>query len=428
MPCDAAHTRGVRSLVRPLSTSVVALLALTAGCGVQPFPTEEPFSVTEERHVPQDGPAARSVVHPVGKPLKVIVGGADYVVAGGPGGAFRIVGDDVRTMPRIDATGGRLSAPPLVAAAPRSVAHSAPATGVLVAANTGVMQDFTDSLVDAPALAALGTSVSALDAYGAGADEAIWAGLPGGVARVRKGGAERWSFGEEKRTPTAVLQVDVGLTLVAFPDALYALRPLTGALTLLTREFGTVVAMARTDHGEVVAISEHGLFTRNGTGGWRHDPLRASGESALSGLAFDPLNGLFLADESGLLLRSEDGSTRRIGTFTTQGGHALAVDGFGDVWATDGDAVKQLRVGSPVTYVNQVKPFLARRCYSCHVSGTSNGSPGLPLDDFDGTRGLVETIVSRVSGQGGAVMPPSGQLPASEYGVLVRWARSGLQP
>ena len=80
--------------------------------------------------------------------------------------------------------------------------------------------------------------------------------------------------------------------------------------------------------------------------------------------------------------------------------------------------------------MNQVKPFLAANCFSCHVSqspGTPASTPKLPFDDYNGTRSLAAQAVQRVQGQG-SVMPPSGALPASSYGVIIRWYRSGELP
>jgi hypothetical protein len=204
--------------------------------------------------------------------------------------------------------------------------------------------------------------------------------------------------------------------------------------------------MARGGAGAALWAGANGIFSRAADGTITHYAV-----GAVSGLAYDPLNGAFAATNHALLVLHDDGTLQQVGAFTDPGPHPLALDGFGDVWAASGPGddlvahgpngdpstaspgLVQFRVGAPVTYANSVKPFFAAHCYSCHVSGAQQGSPRLPLDDYDGTRGLVGTLLQRVTGQGGSPMPPppplgEGPLAPSQYGVLVRWARSGELP
>jgi hypothetical protein len=325
----------------------------------------------------------------------------------------------------------------LSAATSRQVASMAPDTGVLATGPAGLMQDYTDFFELSPANTGVSSPVSALDDWGTGSGEVVWAGIPGGAARLSGAGSTTYSIQGESGSPSAVLQVDPSLALLAFGGTVYALRYTEGGAESWPHDFGSIAVMARGGAGAALLAGEQGLFVRAPSGEVAHHAV-----GAVSGLVYDPINGAFAATDHALLLRHDDGRLEQVGQFQAAGPHPLAIDGFGDVWAASGPeddpaqtspVLLQFRVGSPVSYVNDVKPFFAAHCYACHVTGTQQNSPRLPLDDYDGTRGLLDTLLQRVTNQGGSPMPPppplgEGALSPSQYGVLVRWARSGEQP
>jgi hypothetical protein len=409
-------------------------IGLTA-CGAENIdPTARPFSLTEVMDTVSPGvDAGPPAVHTLTAPVNLVAGGADYVIASTSQGPYRLVGTDDPVEMDLVTSQSRTQMGPLVAVASRQVAQTEPATGIVAVSSSGVLQDFTDYFEVSPASSAIPGTASALDDNGSGDSEVLWVGIAGGVVRSNSGGSKQFTFDGQSNSPSAVLEVNATLALVAFDHALYELNYLDGTALLLPYDFGHVAAMARGNGGSALLATDHGLYVRNGQGGYQAHLDHDANYGHISGLTFDPINGAFFAAEGALLQLANDGTLTTVGSLPDPGPHSLGLDGFGDVWVGSGSAVLQFHAGSPVTYTNQLKPFFAQNCYSCHVTGTQDNSPRLPLDDYNGTKGLVDTIIQRVSGAGGAPMPPpppvgSGQLAPSQYGIIIRWARSGEQP
>jgi hypothetical protein len=94
---------------------------------------------------------------------------------------------------------------------------------------------------------------------------------------------------------------------------------------------------------------------------------------------------------------------------------------------------------SPVSFLQDVKPLLARRCFSCHGPTASEG--GLRLDDSDAALAALESglhaivpgkvddsqLIARISATDEAVrMPPEGKpLSAAEVETLKKWIAAG---
>jgi hypothetical protein len=257
----------------------------------------------------------------------------------------------------------------------------------------------------------------------------VWAGTNGALYQVTGGLSQRFAITSESGAPSAVLSVGTH-AFAAFGHHLYDLDPAGPTLTELGHDFGNVVAMARGVDGGSYLASDQGLFTISSALGGEVSHYAVG---SVSGLTVDPLFGVYAATDDTLFALPFGGVLSYVGTFPDKGPHPLATDGFGDVWAGSGSSVLQFQAGTVVGYVNDVKPFFAANCYSCHVTGSSNGSPRLPFDDYEGSKAMSDAIVQHLTGNGVPVMPPAppvgnGPLDPSVYGVVIRWVNTGELP
>jgi hypothetical protein len=317
----------------------------------------------------------------------------------------------------------------------RDVLPQAPATAVVAACSSGLIQDYGAVFEQSPAAAAVTGPVTALDAYGSGASEQLWAGVAGGVVQSNQTRSQHYQFVNQAGSPTAVLQAGPTLALVAFGGRIYALHTDTGLIGALPHDFGDVTEMVRGNGGQATIAAKDGLYVRDLAG---HMTQHLKGKRVW-GAAYDALDGVYATTDDALVLLKADGTLAEVGSFSTPGPHPLTVDGVGDVWAASGSDVLQFHVGGAIAF-GAIKPILQRQCMCCHQAKTAAedacaapdsavrvrdpSAPEQKLSDFNVARGLGQTIVNRVLGTG-AIMPPQGQLQPQDYGLIVRWYRSG---
>jgi hypothetical protein len=411
-------------------TRLLLLLVSVTACGGQ---STAVFSYTEKSATAIDGGVAAVAATVLPAAVNLIATGPNYAIASTAQGPYRLVsGEQPQAMMLVLSTGdGGIENPgALSVATSRAISPTTPVTSVIAVVSEGLVQDFADVFELSPLAATLDAPVSALDDIGgASVPEVVWAGSAGALYEVSGGLSQRFEVATETGAPTAVLAVG-DHTLAAFGSHLYELDPSARVLTPLEHDFGNVVAMARGADGGSYLASDQGLFAfSSATGGEvSHYPV-----GSVSSLTVDPLFGAYAATDDTLLALPFGGTLCYVGSFPDKGPHPLATDGFGNVWAGSGSSVLEFQAGSPVGYVNDVKPFFAANCYSCHVTGSSNGSPRLPFDDYEGSKAMSDAIVQHLTGDGVPVMPPAppvgnGPLDPSVYGVVIRWVNTGELP
>jgi hypothetical protein len=380
--------------------------------------------------------AGLSAAPPVSLPAAVnlVAGGPNYVIASTAQGPYRLVADSP-PMPMgvvVDDAGAELNPGALLALAVRQIPPAQPVTSVLALSGLGLLQDFGDAFERWQTLGDLGSQATAVDdltVAGASGGEQVWLAGPGQIASISALATRTYGL-PATSTVTALLATNSRIELV-IGGALEDLDPKTGMLRRVDHDFGSIGFLARGDSGESYLGSSLGLYVRSVDGSWAtHYSLEGS---AVAGLAADPLFGVYASTGSGLYALPFAGPLQVVGSFPDPGNHPLSVDGFGDVWAGSGSSVIQFQSGQPVGYVNQVKPFFAAHCYTCHVTSSLGSSPRLPLDDYEGAKGISTAIVLRLEGQGVSPMPPDpplgpGSLAPSDYGVVVRWVNTGELP
>ncbi len=403
------------------------LVVLTACSG------QAVFTFTEQSAAAIDGGLAPVSATALPATVNLIVTGPNYAIASTAQGPYRLVsGEDPEAMMLVlsaDSDGGIENPGALSAAVSRNIAPTTPVTSVIAVASAGVVQDFADVFELSSLSTSLSGSVTALDDVGGTTvPEVVWAGVNGALFQITNGLSQRYAVASESGGPSAVLAAGPSRTFAAFGTHLYDLDPVAGALTQIDHDFGNVVGMVRGVDGGSYLAGDQGLFVVEADGLVSHYPI-----GSVSGLTVDPLFGVYAAIDGTLLAMPFGGQLSYVGTFPDDGPHPLATDGFGNVWAGSGSNVLEFQAGTTVGYVNDIKPFFAANCYACHVTGSQNDSPRLPLDDYDGTKALSDSIVQHLTGDGVPVMPPappvgSGPLDPSVYGVVIRWVNTGELP
>ncbi|MBA3441580.1 MAG: hypothetical protein H0T92_17105, partial [Pyrinomonadaceae bacterium] len=91
-----------------------------------------------------------------------------------------------------------------------------------------------------------------------------------------------------------------------------------------------------------------------------------------------------------------------------------------------------------VDYKRDIQPILTASCYACHVgekaqaelrldtkAGALKGGVSGPVIIAGNSKGSL--LIQRVHGEGGRMMPPSGQLPKEQLGLLAAWIDEGAE-
>lgn len=80
-----------------------------------------------------------------------------------------------------------------------------------------------------------------------------------------------------------------------------------------------------------------------------------------------------------------------------------------------------------VSFSAKVSPIIAQNCAisGCHAG--SNATAGLNLTEFQTIQSIAQNgqLVGRVTGTGGALMPPSGSLPDCDIALIKNWVNQG---
>lgn len=80
-----------------------------------------------------------------------------------------------------------------------------------------------------------------------------------------------------------------------------------------------------------------------------------------------------------------------------------------------------------VSFSAKVSPIIAQNCAvsGCHAG--ANPTAGLNLTEFQTIQSIAQSgqLVGRVTGNGGALMPPSGALPDCDIALIQSWVNQG---
>ena len=308
--------------------------------------------------------------------------------------------------------------------------------GLLVAAEQGVF--FTDGSalqlsLAAATLAPLG--ITAMTARIAPADD----GGPGAthLAVLAADGAHeiddtqmvKWTVDGESGVPTAVL-AQSDRVFLSFGARTYEIDKAAKKAHLVPFQLGTVheIACSSLACGEgslLYFASDAGLVERAADGTYALYPLAAEGAPAVpvETFALDAVRQRLYALAGGSVLRVQAGAIPAAVATVGPATHArrMAVDAAGDAWIGDGLAVHHLALGTPLSFVTDVRPIFHEYCAECHASGTQ-GAPVRDYESYDVAVARIDAVLMRVS-QG--TMPPltyGKKLPKEKIEILQDWA------
>ncbi|MDI3286442.1 hypothetical protein [Polyangium sp. 15x6] len=309
--------------------------------------------------------------------------------------------------------------------------------GVLVAAEGGVF--FTPGGVlqrslGAAALTPLGIRAMrarVADDDGDGTAETHLA-IRGERGAYELGGGElvAWTVEGEEGAPTAVLTQKERVYL-AYGERVYEIDKVSGKAYPLVFDVGFVRAMAcgslACEDGSLVYFaSDAGLVERSPSGEYSLYPLAAEGGAAvgIDAFALDAGKQRLYALAGSWVLRVRAGEVPEVVATLgpAEAPRSLAVDKIGDVYAGEGTTTRKLALGTPLSFLTDVRPIMREYCADCHGSGT-RGAPKIDFENYDVALGLVERVIARVADE--RSMPPPNyekKLPADKIAIVKEWA------
>lgn len=291
--------------------------------------------------------------------------------------------------------------------------------GLLVAAQNGLFHDMESALVVSPFTPLLeGERVDGLDITGRGADEALWVTTARGAFVRRSAGATTLSL--SSAPVKRAIGID-GSRALLFADGLYEIDVDAGTVRRLGDDPGDVRGVAR-DDGNLYVATRGGLLVRRADGEVALHTLASEGEAPRAIQAVAAGVGLVALVVGEDVVVRDAGGSRVVGRAELDA-NAIAIDANEDLWVASPRGLSRYATGKPVSFEQDVKPFMSQRCMPCHAAG--GGAPTRAFDTFDVAQSFAPEIVRRLRADGRPVMPPSGGLTATDYRAVVRWALTG---
>ncbi|MFT3766513.1 MAG: hypothetical protein QM820_13520 [Minicystis sp.] len=289
--------------------------------------------------------------------------------------------------------------------------------GLLVAAENGLF--FSDGAVLQLSLAnaTLGpmgiTAMSARVVPGAdgGPDEVHLAFIAaGGAFELAGDSMSQWSVDGETGAPTAVF-AQANRFYISYGHHTYEIDKTTKKAYPVVEGIGKVQEIACTslscEEGSLLYFaSDAGLVERGADGVYRRFPLAAEGAPAVpvESFALDTLKQRLYAVAGTSVLRVRAGEVPEAVATLAAPMHPrrMAVDKTGDLWVGEGLGVTRFAIGTPLSFVTDVRPILHEYCADCHATGTQ-GAPVRDYEKYDVAVQYADLIIMRVQ-QG--TMPP----------------------
>ena len=241
-----------------------------------------------------------------------------------------------------------------------------------------------------------------------------------------------WTVDGETGAPSAIF-AQKDRVVLAYGRRVYEIDKASGKAYPLVFDVGHVRAIAcgslACDEGSLLYFaSDAGLVERSPSGHYARYPLAAEGETAVSveGFALDAGKQRLYAIAGSQLLRVRAGevpeAVAMIGT--TNSPRVLAVDKIGDVWMGTGQTATKFALGTPLSFLTDVKPIMREYCADCHAAGVL-GAPKIDFESYDVVLGLVDRVIKRVAEE--RSMPPASyneKLPTDSIAILKEWVIS----
>lgn len=302
--------------------------------------------------------------------------------------------------------------------------------GLLVAAENALF--FTDGTALQLSLATEALAPLSITAMGARVTEdALSLSLIAGGAAYELSGdtLSKWTVDGEEGAPVAVLAQD-SRVIVSFGARTYEIDKAKKTALQVDGRVGRVHEIACSslacEEGSLIYLaSDAGLVERKADGAYRIYTLAPEGEPAVKveTFALDGQKQRLYALAGASLLRVRAGEVpEAVATVAAPAmSRHMAVDKAGDVWIGEGQSVKRLSLGTPLSFLTDVRPIMHEYCAECHLTGTQ-GAPKRDFESYDVAVERIDSILARVEG---GTMPPLSygkKLPKDKVLILQEWA------
>ncbi len=319
---------------------------------------------------------------------------------------------------------------------------SRPSGGMFALAEKGLFHDGQGVLLYSPLNASpelAQNPVLGLDAAGGDDAEELWIRTQKGMFYLAAGkmtGFEVQDAGGTAQAVDTLIGLDHRRALAVASGVAYEIDFGESTVKAVADGIGLIHEASRAEDGVVYIASDTGLYVRDPANGEVSvRTLAPAGEPPQAILAVAASFGTVVAATAKSLVRIDAEGAVQIVDFAAAPADApesspvaLAVDGQGDVWSLGGGKLVRHITGAPVSFEEDVKPFLVEHCAVCHQDGL-NGAPAVDFADYEVAKDRAPTIVKRLKGDGSVMPPVTFQvLTAADYAAVIRWVAGGLSP
>lgn len=303
--------------------------------------------------------------------------------------------------------------------------------GLFVAASGGLFYTEGQKLLWSPANEALvDLDVRALLVAGSGPFERLVIVAADGVYEAAGGQLSLVDIPSEPGAPTAVA-LDGDRLFAAYGPRLYQIDAARTKAALAGLDVGEIHALAIGAGDALFAATDGGVVVRSAEGKYSQYTLSDGDEPAAAyDLALDPQQGMYAVTSAGVVLFAEGADPAIVAEIEGADSPELpaaAVDGGGTLWLGEGDRLRGLALGQPLSFAEDVAPVLVEHCASCHESGTQ-GAPVIDYSSYDQTVAKAQVMIEKMSA---GLMPPADapkKMPPDKYELVLRWYSSGQNP
>ncbi len=303
--------------------------------------------------------------------------------------------------------------------------------GVLVLTNEGLFHEASGRLLKSPLSAGgLPSGATFVDAWGTGDAEELWVISPSGIAQIAHQAVTQLNLQvpQESGAPSFAMGVGAGRAVVVVGTTVLTVDLAANKASVILKSL-QVSSVARMDDGAIALATDRGLFARDTDGTLRQATFANPGEAArpVAALAAGFGNLTAIVDNNVVSLSS--GSPVIIQTVTTPAAFGLVHDAQGDTFAVDVDKVVRFLTRKPVSFADDLQPFIAAHCMSCHATG-AEGSTVVAFDTYAVASARADDIVKRVTANGATPMPPTSRerLSTADIALFTKWVAGGKTP
>jgi hypothetical protein len=245
-----------------------------------------------------------------------------------------------------------------------------------------------------------------------------------------EGSLVTWSVEGETSAPTAML-AQKERVFVAYGHRVYEIDKASGKAYPLVFDVGHVSEMAcgslACEDGSLVYFaSDWGLVERSASGDYSLYTLAAEGGALVpvTSFALDGAKQRLYATAGDWVLRLRAGEIPdAVATLPpAEMPRKMVVDKIGDVWTGAGTSLTKYALGTPLSFLTDVRPIMHEYCAGCHAAA-QQGAPKIDFEAYDVAVSLVDRILARAAVE--RSMPPGTyekKLPADKIIILKEWA------